>query len=84
MGFFPLWVIKRGIPLTPSGVPALGGTGLPGRELRGVPLLEPLSDKFNLSFFALLLSLMSPPDRAPPSTSLPDTAPPTRVLFLDA
>lgn len=68
----------------PSEVPALGA-GLPDRDPWGVPFCEDDNGWLSLSFLVFPPSLISPPEPAPPSTSLPEPAPPGptfRIRFL--
>lgn len=71
----------------PSGVPARRGIGLPDRDPWGVPPREDASGALSLSFLDFPPSLISPPEAAPPSMSLPEPTPPGprfRLRFLFA
>ena len=85
--------MEGNLPLAPSGLAArLPGnwgppTGLVARDPWGLPLREVAEGGFSLSFLVLPLSLSSPPDPTPISTSLPDPEPPSgalRMRFLPA
>jgi hypothetical protein len=86
-------IMGENLPLVPSGLAArlpgkwVPATGLAARDPWGVPLREVADGGFSLSFLVLPLSLSSPPDPAPISTSLPDPEPPSgrfRMRFLPA
>lgn len=50
--------------------------GLPALDPWGVPVCEEAVGGLSFNFFVFPLSLISPPEAAPPSTSLVDPAPP--------
>jgi hypothetical protein len=56
------------------------GAGLPALEPCGVTLCEATDGGLSFSFLTFPLSLISPPDPAPPSTSLADPALPANTF----
>lgn len=78
----------RNSPLGPSGLlarlPGSRGKGLAARDPCGVPPRETEVGGLSFSFLILPPSVISAPDPAPVSTSLPDPAPPGmfRTRFL--